>query len=318
MTLLLNVDDLHVHFLSPFGTTYAVNGVSFSLHPGDTLALVGESGCGKSVTALAIMGLLPTRSCQQIGSIQFQGAELIDLPKKSSRLLRRGSMGMIFQDPMTALNPTMRIGEQIAESARFGLLLPRKEAKGLALDLLERVEIPSSRFYDYPYQLSGGQRQRILIAIAIAANPKLIIADEPTTALDVTVQGHILELLRRCQEATGAALLLITHDLGVVAEMANRVVVMYAGKVVEEASVEKIFSSPTHPYTCALLESMPDLDRPRHRLPSIPGSPPSLRQAICGCPFAPRCPHAMPLCREKSPPGATKEQSACWLYREEL
>jgi peptide/nickel transport system ATP-binding protein len=294
---LLEVEDLRMQFFGRHGRVHAVDGVSFSLEAGQTLAVVGESGCGKSATALSIMRLLPRRQAAIVGgSIRFADRDLAKLSRAELDVLRGHELAMIFQDPLTSLNPTMTIGGQIVETLRRHLGLSRAAANRRAVELLEEVEIPDARrrLADYPHNYSGGMRQRVMIAIAIACRPKLLIADEPTTALDVTVQASVLDLLRDLQEEHGMALLLITHDMGVVAEMADDVVVMYAGQIVEHAAVLELFDHPEHPYTEALLAALPDLEQnvTRQRLSAIPGRPPSLLEPPATCRFAPRCAYA--------------------------
>jgi oligopeptide transport system ATP-binding protein len=302
---LLEVCDLQTHFHTSAGVVQAVRGVSFTVNRGETVALVGESGSGKSVTALSLMRLLPSPPGHIAGgSVRLEGRELLTLPESEMRSLRGGRMAMIFQDPFSSLNPTMTLGEQVIEAIQAHSPLNRAEAKERALQLFRAVRIPSPelRLKQYPHQISGGQRQRIMIAIAFSTNPSLLIADEPTTALDVTVQAQIMSLMAEFQQRSHAAILLITHDLGVVAEMCDRVMVMYAGQIVEEGSVEQIFRAPQHPYTIGLLESLPQLHADRaQRLKSIPGQPPDLAALPAGCPFADRCPHVMEVCRKQAP-----------------
>ena len=303
---LLDVRDLRTHFFNEDGVTRAVDGVSFSIDPGETLGIVGESGCGKSVTALSILRLLPPRMGRTIGgSITFDGTNLLDLSETEMRGVRGNRIAMIFQEPMTSLNPVLTVGHQIAESVRIHKRLGRDAARARARDMLELVKIPDAgrRLDDYPHQFSGGMRQRVMIAMALACDPKLLIADEPTTALDVTIQAQVLKLMLELKEKTGAAVVLITHDLGVVAETCQRVVVMYAGRKVEEATVEALFSRPSHPYTRGLLASIArgSAGSRRKRLTEIPGIVPSLREPIQGCAFAPRCTMATDLCRRTVP-----------------
>lgn len=317
---LLEVQDLKTHFKTKAGLIRAVDGVSFSVKPGEKIALVGESGCGKSITALSIMKLVDQPPGEYAGgSIIFEGQDLLDTPEGAMRKIRGGQIGMIFQDPMTCLNPTMSVGQQIVEGLRIHLKMNEQRARARAIELLEQVGIPeaSRRVSSYPHQFSGGMRQRVMIAIALACKPKLLIADEPTTALDVTVQAQILELLNEICEQFGTSLLLITHDFGVVASMADRVVVMYAGKVVEEAPTEEIFAEPHHPYTLGLLSSVPRLDEERQsELKTIEGSPPDLLAPPPGCPFMPRCLYARDICRSMPPlealPGHAQHLKACW------
>ena len=310
---LLSVEDLAVRMKG--AAEPIVDGVGFSVAPGETLCLVGESGCGKSLTALTLMGLLPDPPlARERGRAMLDGDDLFALPPERLRKLRGGRMAMIFQEPMTSLNPALRIGEQIAESVRVHAAHPDPKAR--ALEMLRRVGIPApeKRLEEYPHQLSGGMRQRAMIAMALANDPALLIADEPTTALDVTVQAQVLELMRALQAETGAALILITHDLGVVAEMADRVAVMYAGRIVEAGPVRSIFEDPQHPYTLGLMRSMPGLTGPRERLQAVPGTVPPPDAMPVGCRFAPRCAFAGPDCARQPPlvelsPG---HAAACW------
>jgi len=305
---LLEVTGLQTHFATPTGILRAVEGLSFHIQPGETLAVVGESGCGKSVTSMSILRLIPTPPGKIAGSIRFAGQELLSLSEPAMRTLRGGDISMIFQEPMTSLNPVLTIGRQIGETFRLHEGLNGHDAEARAVDMLTLVGIPAPgrRVREYPHQLSGGMRQRVMIAMALACNPKLLIADEPTTALDVTIQAQILDLMRDLKTRLGSAILLITHDLGVVAEMAQRVVVMYAGRKVEEAPVDAIFADPQHPYTRGLLGAVPKLGsslgtQGRTKLAEIPGQVPSLRQRITGCPFAGRCLSATDLCRSVAP-----------------
>ena len=297
--MLLQVKDLVTSFDTDAGELTAVNGVSFGVAAGQTLAIVGESGCGKSVTSLSIMGLLakPAGTIRS-GSIQFEGQELVGASQAELQNLRGNRMAMIFQEPMTSLNPAFTVGEQIMEGLMRHLPLSRAQASERALEMLQKVRIPApeKRMNDYPHQLSGGMRQRVMIAMALSCNPKLLIADEPTTALDVTIQAQILELMRTLQEETNTAIILITHDLGVVAEVADQVVVMYAGQVVEQAPVQALFDKPQHPYTVGLLGSIPQLDEVQDRLASIEGQVPNPLKRPIGCAFAQRCPFAQEKC----------------------
>ncbi|MDN3506364.1 MAG: ABC transporter ATP-binding protein [Simkaniaceae bacterium] len=316
---LLEVKNLHVSFKVQQELLEAVQGITFSLNPHEILGVVGESGCGKSAAAKALVQLLPTHSALISGEVLFQGSNLLEYTESQMQKVRGKEIGMIFQDPMTSLNPTMKIGEQIVESyllhhrgAKFS------EAKDYALHLLDLVGIPHAitRVNEYPHTLSGGMRQRVMIALALSAKPKLIIADEPTTALDVTIQAQILDLMRDIKEKTGTSFILITHDMSVVAGYCDRVLVMYSGKMVEKASVDDIFANPAHPYTQGLLQSIPRLDMDKDA-PLIPidGSPPSLMQSLPGCAFSPRCKYALPICKEKSPElNVLKEghEIACW------
>ena len=318
MSALLEVRDLRTVFATDGGTFAAVDGVGFEVEAGRTLALVGESGCGKSVTALSIMGLVPDPPGRVAGgSVRFEGTELIGLPPRALQDLRGNAMAMIFQEPMSSLNPAFTIGEQIVEGLLRHRRIGRAAAAARAVEMLEKVRIPApaERFHEHPHKLSGGMRQRAMIAMALACEPRLLIADEPTTALDVTIQAQILELMRGLQQETGTAIVLITHDLGVVAEVADDVVVMYAGRVVEQAPVAALFEAPQHPYTVGLLGSIPRLDLEQARLAAIDGQVPSPLAPPPGCAFAPRCPFADAHCRAVSPglldvgPG---HRAACW------
>ncbi|ERI08523.1 ABC transporter ATP-binding protein [Aneurinibacillus aneurinilyticus] len=317
---LLEVEGLRVSFQTHGGTVQAVRGVSFSLHEGETLAVVGESGCGKSVTARSIMRLIPEHIGRITeGHIRFQDKDLTALTEKQMRELRGSQISMIFQDSMTALNPTITIGEQIMEGIIRHQKVSRQEAREQAVETLKLVGIanPESRLKQYLHQFSGGMRQRIMIAIAFVCRPKILIADEPTTALDVTIQAQILDLFKRLQEQTGVSIIMITHDLGVVAKIANRVNVMYAGQVVESGAVRDIFYHPQHPYTRGLLGSMPRLDSERDiPLKSIPGTPPDLFAPPQGCAFAARCEYALEVCGRYQPETTTvceRHRVACWL-----
>jgi oligopeptide/dipeptide ABC transporter ATP-binding protein len=303
---LLTVEDLQTHFFTEEGVVRAVDGISLSIRPGETLGLVGESGCGKTVTALSILRLIPDPPGRIVGgTISLEGKDLVRLPEEEIREIRGKVISMIFQEPMTSLNPVFTVGEQVAEGIRHHQKVSKREAWERAIEVLRRVKIPdpARRAQEYPHQLSGGMRQRVMIAMALALNPKLLIADEPTTALDVTIQAQILELLLALKEEMKMAVLLITHDLGVVAETAERVVVMYAGRVVEEASVQQLFDNPLHPYTQGLLESLPKLEagKGRQRLVAIPGLVPNLLELPRGCKFAPRCPKVIAECWPTEP-----------------
>ena len=300
--LLLEVNNLAVTFPTEDGLVTAVRGVSYDLHEREVLAIVGESGSGKSVAAMALMRLLPP-TARISGSVRFRGKEILDLPPKESRSLRGRNIAMIFQDPMTAMNPVYTVGDQLAEAYRSHHRVARNVALGKAVEMLDRVGIPRAkdRARSYPHEFSGGMRQRAMIAMAIINNPDIIVADEPTTALDVTVQAQILETLNEVKDSVNAAVLLITHDLGVVAGMANRVLVMYAGRPVERSPVDEIYTSPRMPYTAGLLGSIPALDSAGGRLQSIPGAPPSLIHLAPGCPFSPRCPLADDVCTASEP-----------------
>jgi peptide/nickel transport system ATP-binding protein len=296
----------------------AVDGVDLSLERGRTLGIVGESGCGKSVTALSIMGLVPPPGRIAGGEIRFDGLDLLQLSPRELRDLRGDQLSMIFQEPMTSLNPAFPVGEQIAETLIRHRHLSAQEAKHQAVEMLRRVRIPSpeSRADDYPHQLSGGMRQRVMIAMALACNPKLLIADEPTTALDVTIQAQILELMRALRAELGTAIILITHDLGVIAELADDVIVMYAGQVIERCSVERLFAEPQHPYTIGLLGSIPRLHLEQERLSAIEGFVPNAAALPPGCRFHPRCPFAVEKCRHEVPPlleVTPGHPAACWL-----
>ena len=313
MSALLEVTDLQTHFATPDGVVRAVEGLSFHIDAGETVAIVGESGCGKSVTSMSILRLIAEPPGRIAGSIRFQGRELLALPEQDMRQLRGNDISMIFQEPMTSLNPVLTVGRQITETLRLHQGLNASAAEARAIESLTLVGIPAPerRVREYPHQLSGGMRQRVMIAMALACNPKLLIADEPTTAHDVTIQAQILDLMRGLKDRLGSAIMLITHDLGVVAEMAERVVVMYAGRKVEEAPVREIFARPMHPYTLGLLGAVPKLGSSlnttgRSRLAEIPGLVPSLRQKIVGCAFAGRCALATDLCRETAPAIETK------------
>ncbi|MGE3953747.1 MAG: ABC transporter ATP-binding protein [Parachlamydiales bacterium] len=315
MTPLLEVEDLRVTFQTRYATIEAVRGIGFAVREGETLAIVGESGSGKTAAALAIADLLSKEGSLVKGKILLQGVDLLSLPTRARRHARGGQMGVVFQDPMTSLNPLMKIGRQITETIRHRKGVTRDEAKRRACRLLERVGIAEAdrRFNQYPHEFSGGMRQRVMIALALACEPKLLIADEPTTALDVTIQAQILELLQTVQRESGTSILLITHDLGVVAQVADRMVVMYAGQIAEQGKTEPLFAAPAHPYTRALLASVP-----RGGLQAIiPGSPPDLSHPPPGCPFAPRCPYAMGICKQRrsSPYSLSPNQiSSCWLH----
>jgi oligopeptide/dipeptide ABC transporter ATP-binding protein len=321
---LLAIEDLSVGFDTPEGFARAVEGVNLTIAPGETLGLVGESGCGKSVTSLSVLGLIPSPPGRiESGRILFEKNDLLSLPNERLRHIRGRKIAMIFQEPMTSLNPVLTVGRQVAEPLMVHRGLSKQEAYGEAATWLEKVKIPAAakRLGDYPHQLSGGMRQRVMIAMAMVCRPKLLIADEPTTALDVTIQAQILSLMLWLREQLGTALLLITHDLGVIAQMADRVGVMYAGRVVEEASVADLFDRPAHPYTQGLLRSMPRLQdrsggRPR-RLREIKGTVPRLTEMPAGCSFADRCPNVLARCREAPPPAfrvGDNQSARCWLH----
>jgi oligopeptide/dipeptide ABC transporter ATP-binding protein len=320
----LEIDDLRTHFFIGAGVVRAVDGVSYAVRGGETLGIVGESGCGKSVTALSVLRLVASPPGRIVGgSIRFAGTDLLGLSESAMEGIRGNEISMIFQEPMTSLNPLMSVGRQIGETITLHQGLPPREAMEKAIEMLNRVSIPEPqrRVHAYPHQLSGGMRQRVMIAMALACNPKLLIADEPTTALDVTIQAQILDLMRELQENFGTAIMLITHDMGVVAENADRVVVMYAGRKVEEASAQTLFETPGHPYTRGLLGSIPKLDvaartdAHRNRLNEIKGMVPSLFNLPEGCTFAPRCEFATDQCRAFYPPLVEHRPGhtiACW------
>jgi peptide/nickel transport system ATP-binding protein len=317
MSVLLEVRGLRTSFAVEGRELTAVDGVSLDLEPARTLAIVGESGCGKSVTALSIMGLIASPPGKVEGEIVFEGADLMRISAAEMRELRGNRLSMIFQEPMTSLNPAFTVGEQIAEVLLRHRAVSHEEARARAIELLRQVHVPSpeTRFDDYPHRLSGGMRQRVMIAMALACRPRLLIADEPTTALDVTIQAQILDLMRTLREETGTAIILITHDLGVVAELADEVAVMYAGRIVERADVDRLFADPQHPYTVGLLGSIPRIDLDQPRLPAIEGLVPNPLEPIAGCRFHPRCPFAIARCRSENPPlapVAPQHSSACW------
>ncbi|MEK6244875.1 MAG: ABC transporter ATP-binding protein [Pseudomonadota bacterium] len=315
---LLEVKNLHTHFSVEGGEFRAVDGVSFALEAGRTLGIVGESGCGKSVSALSIMGLVPQPPGRIAGGeILFEGRDLLKLTPAQMRELRGDRISMIFQEPMSSLNPAFTIGDQIAEVLLRHRKFSKKEAKNRAIEMLRRVRIPlpERRYDDYPHRLSGGMRQRVMIAMALACEPKLLIADEPTTALDVTIQAQILDLMRLLREETGTAIILITHDLGVIAELADDVAVMYAGRIVEHAGVAQLFAQPQHPYTIGLLGSIPRLHLEQERLAAIEGQVPGPFSAGAGCRFEPRCPFAIDRCRAEDPCLLNLHEgheAACW------
>jgi peptide/nickel transport system ATP-binding protein len=321
--VILDVRDLTVHFPTPDGLVKAVDGVSFQIRRGETIGVVGESGSGKSVSFLTVMGLVSTREARIEGEIIFKGRDLLSLPPEDTRHLRGKEMGMVFQDPMTSLHPMYRVGTQIAEAVLTHERVPKKEARDLAVEMLGHVGIanPRESARRYPHEFSGGMRQRAMIAMALILNPDLLIADEPTTALDVTVQAQILDLLDRLKADFNAAVAIITHDLGVVAEHCDRIQVMYAGKIVETGHSQVIYYRSRHPYTWGLLQSIPRLDEEHlHRLRPIEGLPPSLIQVPPGCAFHPRCPYVMDICRRETPvlgPPHAFNASACHLPAEE-
>jgi peptide/nickel transport system ATP-binding protein len=313
---LVSVEDLHVEFHTDAGVVKAVDGVTWSIDPGETLAIVGESGSGKSVSAMAIMGLVPQPPAKITGRILFRGRDLLTASEDELRSLRGRDISMIFQDPLTALNPVFKVGHQVAEVIQAHEKIGKVPARKRAVDLLAEVGIPNpkQRAQEFPHQYSGGMRQRAMIAMALALDPALLLADEPTTALDVTVQAQIMSLLRKLQDERGTAIVLITHDLGVVAGHADRVIVMYAGKIAEAAGADDVYHAPRHPYTLGLLTSLTRLDRRRtERLNPIPGQPPSLIRVPPGCPFHPRCPFATEICSQEMPPltGGAAHRAAC-------
>jgi len=322
---LLEVQDLRVSFAVEEGLVRAVDGVSFSVAPGEVLAIVGESGSGKSVTAMTLMGLTRGHNARIEGRAQFAGTELLSASERELRQIRGGTMAMVFQDPMSSLNPVYRIGDQIVEQIRAHEQIGKAEAMARAVELMERVGVPraADRLRSYPHEFSGGMRQRVMIAMALSCSPKLLIADEPTTALDVTIQAQILDELRTLRDQTGAGIILVTHDLAVVADIADRVVVMYSGRVVEEGTLDELFYDPMHPYSWGLLGSITRVDRDRaQRLPAIPGLPPSLLRTPQGCHFRPRCIHAFGRCTEDPPlsariPDNTEHLDRCWLELEQ-
>ena len=316
----LEVEDVRTRFHTRDGAVHAVNGISFDLGEGELLGVVGESGSGKSVTMMSLLKLLPMPPAEIVsGGARLDGEDLMRLDSKDLRRVRGAHVGFVFQDPMTSLNPVLTVGYQITEPLRVHLGMGRRAAKERAVELLERVGIPAAadRLGDFPHQFSGGMRQRVMIAIALACNPKVLIADEPTTALDVTIQAQILDLVKRLRRESGMAIVWITHDLGVMAGLADRIMVMYGGLVVERASVGALYKHPRHPYTRGLLSTLPRLDGTRaERLESIPGQPPNLTRPPSACPFAPRCGHAFERCRRENPlleRVAEGHEVACWL-----
>lgn len=323
MKYLLEVKNLRTHFFTEDGVVPAVDGVDFELKPGETLGIVGESGCGKSVTSISVLGLVPNPPGKIIdGEILFEGRDLIKLPESEMQKIRGNDIAMIFQEPMTSLNPVFTIGRQIAEAIMLHQKVDKKGARERCIEMLKLVGIPRAEeaVDEYPHQFSGGMRQRAMIAMALSCNPKLLIADEPTTALDVTIQAQIIELMKDLKEKLNTAIMLITHDLGVVAEMADHVIVMYAGRVVEEADVIDLFKDPKHPYTIGLMKSKPTLEGNARRLDVIPGAVPNPLSMPKGCAFNPRCPHAMDICREKMPNLINIEGNRkvrCWLYEKD-
>ena len=320
MSKLLQVNDLTTEFTGDFGKKISVDHVSFDVAEGETVCIVGESGCGKSVTSLSIMGLLGRGGAVVDGSVLFANKNLLDMDEKQLDTIRGNQMTMIFQDPLTSLNPVFTIGSQITESIRIHMHLSKKEAGERAVTILEKVGMPDARaaMKKYPHMLSGGMRQRVMIAMALCCNPKLLIADEPTTALDVTIQAQIMELMKEMKEKTGVSIMLITHDMGVVAEMADKIMVMYAGMVIEYATAREIFKDPKHPYTKGLLASIPRKDKDIDRLYTIEGTVPSLTSMPKGCRFCDRCTCAMEKCRNEQPPMYQfgERSVRCFLYED--
>jgi peptide/nickel transport system ATP-binding protein/oligopeptide transport system ATP-binding protein len=317
---LLEVDDLEVSFATEDGVVRAVSGVSFTVSRGETVAIVGESGSGKSVTVMTLMGLTRSPNSRFEGTARLNGVDLVGASESKLEAIRGKEIAMIFQDPISALSPVYRVGAQIAEQIRAHEKISKADALERAIELMSRVGIPNARgrARSYPHEFSGGMRQRVMIAMALSLSPSVLIADEPTTALDVTIQAQILDEMRRLSAETDSGVIFVTHDLGVVADIADRVLVMYAGRLVEQGSVDDIFYDPQHPYTWGLLGSVPRVDRdPPRRLPAIPGSPPSLARPVQGCPFQPRCPHAFDRCKELPPLaprlGNGSHLDRCWL-----
>ncbi|WP_085522643.1 ABC transporter ATP-binding protein [Tuberibacillus sp. Marseille-P3662] len=314
---ILNINDLEVQFKTADGHLSAVDGLSYKVNKGETVCVVGESGCGKSISALSIMGLLPNNGQVASGRIQFMGKDLAALKNEDMRRIRGNDISMIFQEPMTALNPVFTVGYQVREPLRIHEKMNKKQAHQKGIDLLKQVglSLPEKRMQQYPHELSGGMRQRVMIAIALACNPKMIIADEPTTALDVTIQAQILDLMNELKDTIDTSILMITHDMGVVAEIADRVIVMYAGEIVEEGDVETIFNDPQHPYTQGLLASVPDVEQESKELRGIPGTLPGLNERAQGCRFQDRCPFVMDICKDEHPHITEIEQhkTRCWL-----
>ncbi len=320
MGTLLEVRGLETRFFTQDGVVHAVNGISYSMDEGETLAIVGESGSGKSVSVLSILRLIPQPPGKITGGeVLFEGKDLLKMSNSEIRKVRGNRIAMVFQDPMTSLNPVLTIGFQVMEALELHLGMNKHQARERAAELLQMVGIPdaASRLDDYPHQFSGGMRQRVMIAMGLACNPKLLIADEPTTALDVTIQAQIVELVKQLQKEIGMAVIWITHDLGVVAGLADRVIVMYAGNIVEEAPVKELYDNPRHPYTLGLLDSVPRMDRPRKKkLTPIEGLPPDLLEMPAGCPFAPRCKYRTDRCLEERPTLRTvapNHRIACWV-----
>lgn len=315
---ILKVTDLETRFHTPEGIIYAVNGVSFDLKEGETLGVVGESGCGKSVTMLSLLQLIPVPPGEiASGKAFFHDNDLLVMKPDEIRDVRGSQIGMVFQDPMTSLNPVLTIGKQVSEPLMLHMKMSKKDAADRVIELLQLVGIPEAdkRLTQYPHQFSGGMRQRVMIAMALACNPQILIADEPTTALDVTIQAQIIDLVKRLREELGMSILWITHDLGIIAGLAHRVIVMYGGFIVEEAEVKELYANPQHPYTKGLLGSLPRMDSDEHqRLQDIPGLPPVLLEKPIACPFAPRCPYVFDRCKENPPlmEVGVSHRSACW------
>ncbi|MEN0664418.1 ABC transporter ATP-binding protein [Caldifermentibacillus hisashii] len=323
MNHLLQVENLKVEFRTAKGPVTAVRSISFHVDKGETLCIVGESGCGKSITSLSIMGLLPQNGNIVEGSIKLENDKLVGLTDEQLQSYRGNKISMIFQEPMTALNPVFTIGYQLQEPLLIHKKISKKEAKQASIELLRKVGIPNpeEKINQYPHQLSGGMRQRVMIAMALACEPLLLIADEPTTALDVTIQAQILDLIEELKEQMGMGVIFVTHDMGVVAEIADRVMVMYAGEVVEMSDAQTIFANPKHPYTQGLLAAVPDVEADAHELNVIPGSMPNLDEKIEGCRFHPRCPFATDICRQKNPPTfkiSENQEVKCWLQEAKM
>ncbi len=318
MSKLLNIEDLSIHYLTEDGDVRAVNNIDLELDAGETLGLVGETGAGKTTTALGIMRLVPNPPGEiTSGKIEFEGRDLMEIPEEEMRMIRGNKISMIFQDPMTSLNPVMTVGEQIAEVIEIHQNIGSKEAMLKSGEMLEMVGIPAARANDYPHQFSGGMKQRVVIAISLACNPQLLIADEPTTALDVTIQAQVLDLMRNLKKEFNTAMMLITHDLGVVAEVCDKVAIMYAGEIVEYAPIQQLFESPAHPYTHGLFGSIPNLDDDVNRLTPITGLMPDPTDLPTGCSFHPRCPHAKPICAQQSPKSSVvdgEHRVRCLMY----
>lgn len=319
---LLEVKDLQTHFFTDSGTVASVNGVSFSVGKGETVGIVGESGCGKSVTSLSLLQLVSEPGKIVGGEILFDGKNLLKYSKREMRQLRGNKISMIFQEPLTSLNPVFTVGSQISEAIRLHQNVDKTEAKKKAIEMLKKVGIPRAEkhYFSFPHLLSGGMRQRVMIAMALSCNPQLLIADEPTTALDVTIQAQILKLMKKLSEEYGTSIIMITHDLGVVAEMVDRVIVMYAGQIVEQDNVFNIFKNPKHPYTKGLLNSTPKIHQLKDQLESIEGNVPIPSELPVGCKFHPRCPYAMDICRNQEPSLVQAKDGSevrCWLHSDE-